>query len=147
MPKGVYRHAKGINHSRWKGDNVRYRALHAWVTRELGRPSKCEDCGAKTLKNFEWANISGNYLRDLKDWKSLCRKCHRAFDFGRIARGEKIFSHKLTKKDVIQIRKLYKPRIYSTRNLAREFNVSQKTIWNLINSRTWAHIQTRNYMR
>ncbi len=25
---------------------------------------------------FNWANISQEYKRDIKDWKQLCKKCH-----------------------------------------------------------------------
>lgn len=29
---------------------------------------------------FQWANISGEYLRIVSDWKQLCVKCHKKFD-------------------------------------------------------------------
>jgi hypothetical protein len=29
---------------------------------------------------FDWANISGEYLRDFSDWQQLCKLCHKAFD-------------------------------------------------------------------
>jgi len=29
---------------------------------------------------FQWANISGHYLRIVEDWKRLCKKCHVRFD-------------------------------------------------------------------
>lgn len=64
----------------WKGDEVGYFALHAWVRRKRGTPSKCEHCGTMTAKRFEWANISREYLRDLEDWVRLCKSCHILYD-------------------------------------------------------------------
>jgi ssDNA-binding Zn-finger/Zn-ribbon topoisomerase 1 len=65
----------------WKGNNVGYNALHAWVYRNLGKASKCIQCNnTKNSKRFEWANISREYKRDLSDWKELCSKCHHKLD-------------------------------------------------------------------
>lgn len=71
---------QGSNNVMWKGDNVGYRALHIWVERELGKPSKCEHCNIKHAKRFEWANKSHEYKRDITDWLRLCTKCHREYD-------------------------------------------------------------------
>lgn len=72
----------GEKHHAWKGDKVGYLALHDWVKRKLGKPTKCEDCGADGLsgKKIQWANRSGLYKRDLEDWIRLCAKCHHKFD-------------------------------------------------------------------
>ena len=80
---GRGRHGKapvGVNHPRWKGDNVGYGALHSWIVRQMGRATRCEDCGKLNAKKYEWANISKQYKRDVADWKSLCTSCHRKFD-------------------------------------------------------------------
>lgn len=74
----------------WKGENVGYRSLHRWVEKKLGKPSECENCNL----NFEgrkihWANISGEYKRNVKDWKRLCSKCHGAYDKENNLRGTK----------------------------------------------------------
>ena len=75
----------GSEHVLWKGNRVSYSALHHWVRRKLGSANHCVECGLDEIpigkkKYFDWANISGNYQRDLKDWKQLCKKCHVAFD-------------------------------------------------------------------
>jgi hypothetical protein len=66
----------------WKGDKVGYLALHSWVRRHLGKPNRCDFCGLEEENGnkFEWANKSGNYLRDLTDWLRLCVSCHRLLD-------------------------------------------------------------------
>ena len=71
---------KGSEHPNWKGDEVGNGALHDWVRSELGRPRYCENCKTTKAKKFEWANISGLYKRNVKDWKRLCTKCHHKFD-------------------------------------------------------------------
>lgn len=67
----------GEDHQFWKGDDVGYAALHAWVSRRLGTPSCCARCGTTTARRYEWANISREYRRDLTDWERLCVSCHR----------------------------------------------------------------------
>lgn len=62
----------------WKGDNVKYYPLHRWVERWLSKPEYCQNCG--TAQPYDLANISGEYHRDLNDWKWLCRKCHMIED-------------------------------------------------------------------
>lgn len=62
----------------WKGDNVGYDALHGWVERRFPRPKFCSNCGSD--KHIELANLSGQYKRDLSDWKYLCKSCHHKYD-------------------------------------------------------------------
>ena len=67
-------------HWAWKSDNVGYVSLHSWVRRRLGTPSVCKHCGTTESKRYEWANISGSYKRNLKDWIRLCKSCHNKYD-------------------------------------------------------------------
>lgn len=76
----------------WKGGDVSYFGLHAWVQRKLGSPSNCEnpDCVYPRLNSrgkvltkpsrFHWANKSKLYKRELSDWIRLCVNCHSKFD-------------------------------------------------------------------
>ena len=70
----------GELHQLWKGDDACYSSKHQWVYRHYGKPNKCEFCGTRDAKRFDWANISGKYKRDKKDWIRLCKKCHVAYD-------------------------------------------------------------------
>lgn len=59
-----------------------YRAIHMWIGRKLGKPSKCESCGETSDSiRYDWANTSGEYKKDVSDWKRLCHKCHIRTDF------------------------------------------------------------------
>jgi len=72
----------GKNNHNWKGDDVGYYALHTWVKKHLGRPTKCEHCGKDGLTGhqIQWANKDHKYRRNLDDWMRLCVKCHRKYD-------------------------------------------------------------------
>lgn len=67
----------------WKGNDASYSAKHAWVRKYKGRPSKCEECGLKEERKYQWSNISGEYRRELSDYRSLCVPCHKKYDIGR----------------------------------------------------------------
>lgn len=85
----------------WKGDKVGKSALHNWVEKHKGKPKKCEHCGTTKAKQYDWANISGEYKRELNDFKRLCRSCHAKYDYPRRskkwARSVKKLGWKVTK--------------------------------------------------
>lgn len=68
---------KGDKHPMWKGNNVKYAAIHMWIKSKLGKSNKCisNNCNEKS-KRYVWANISGEYKRDLLDWHQLCQSCN-----------------------------------------------------------------------
>lgn len=67
------------------GGENKYRRLHIWVEKQLGKPKKCAMCGKDNLvgKHIHWANISGEYRKDVKDWIRLCVRCHYIMDNGK----------------------------------------------------------------
>ena len=66
------------NHFYWKGDDVGYASLHTWIKRRKPKPEMCEDC--KKSPAYDLSNISGEYKRDINDFKWLCRRCHMKND-------------------------------------------------------------------
>jgi len=80
----------GENHFAWKGDAVSYGALHDWVKKEKGDPQKCKSCkkvgkitytkNGRRRWTITWANISGEYKRNISDWVGLCHQCHSDYD-------------------------------------------------------------------
>jgi len=58
----------------------------------------------------------------------------------RIVKGEKHANSKLTKNQIIEIRKKYIPNIISMPQLAKEYNVDWTTIRQIVNRITWKHI-------
>lgn len=63
-----------------KVDQIGYRATHSWLYKSFEGINFCEACGNENAKEYDWANISGEYKRDINDWLRLCRKCHVRFD-------------------------------------------------------------------
>lgn len=74
-------YAFGSRRSDWKGDKVSYKCLHKWINRWYGKADRCDgdNCSGES-NHFHWANKSGKYLRDIKDWIKLCSSCHAKFD-------------------------------------------------------------------
>lgn len=73
------RNWNGENHPFWKGNDVGYYALHAWVKKHKPKPLACERCGRINCR-LECANRDGKYSRNPEDYDWLCRKCHTKQD-------------------------------------------------------------------
>ena len=73
---------RGKESPSWKGDKVSKNTIHRRLEKKLGKPKLCEFCRT-TDKNklYDWANKSGKYLEDPKDWIRLCRQCHAKYDY------------------------------------------------------------------
>ncbi len=67
---------------RWKGSQAGYVAKHSWIVKHYGNAVRCdgENCTLENPSRYEWANISGKYLRSKSDYRQLCPSCHRKFD-------------------------------------------------------------------
>ena len=59
---------------------TQYRALHFWVQKRLGKAFFCSNDSNHKSIVYDWANLSGEYKKDISDFKSLCRSCHRKMD-------------------------------------------------------------------
>jgi len=67
----------GEQHRNWK-EKIGYSGVHGWLRRNFGKADHCMNgCLAKA---YDWANISGEYRRDINDFESLCRRCHMIKD-------------------------------------------------------------------
>lgn len=69
-----------------------YRSLHRWVEKQLGKPYICSICKNDNLsfRSYQWANISGEYFKDVRDWIRLCKTCHTHYDLGYITIEEEL---------------------------------------------------------
>ncbi len=79
-------------------------------------------------------NSNGNYT--LKN----CRFIERIENNSLAHRGEKNHFAILTEKQVKQIRKIYTKGKYSSRRLARKFEVSKTTILDIVNYNIWKYV-------
>ena len=75
----VHTNGIGEDHPNWKGQQAGYMAKHNWIRRKCGSAAQnqCQHCQQPAR---EWANVSGEYRRELGDYIPLCRSCHIAFD-------------------------------------------------------------------
>lgn len=68
----------------WLGDKAKYSAKHKWLSRNIGKPASCIDCG-KTDGKIQWSNVDHKYRHSPEDYVGRCPKCHAQYDkkFGR----------------------------------------------------------------
>lgn len=79
----------GEKHGLWKGDQVSYKGLHAWINHNLPKPELCQICNQKKL--LAAACVTGIYSRDFSNWKYICWKCHAKLDnLGSCNKGKKL---------------------------------------------------------
>ena len=71
------------NKNRWLGNKAKIKAIHMYIYKIYGLATKCDKCGDKNAKKYEWSNISRTYSRDMSDWWQLCINCHRKYDHPR----------------------------------------------------------------
>lgn len=78
----------GSRHYLWTGEKATYETKHHWINSKHGKAFKCEQIQCDgTSKRYDWANISGKYTRDIKDYKMMCRKCHMNMDWSKYCRN------------------------------------------------------------
>jgi predicted transcriptional regulator len=111
------------NKNAFKKQGVGYSGIHHWINKECGKPKKCEHCKSTNQRIYDWANISGDYLRDKKDWIRLCRSCHIFFDK----------KDRKKPKYYPEIKLMYATRLYTQKDLAEMFNLTQSAISRIVN--------------
>lgn len=95
----------GESNPSFKGSEAGYGAIHAWVRRRKIKPELCEECQSEPPRDL--ANTSGKYLRDLSDWRYLCRRCHMNSDNRNNQLRESGQSRKLPSKICIQCESVF----------------------------------------
>ena len=93
----------------------------------------CHTCDNPPCVNPSHLFLGTNY----DNVQDMCRKGRHSFG---LQKGEEISTHKLTENEVLEIRAKYIPHEYSTRKLAKEYNVSQTQIRNVLSRFSWAHL-------
>jgi hypothetical protein len=86
-------------------------------------------------------NLMNNRLENLA-WESTSKNLLRRRDHGTSPCGEKNRSHKLTAKDVVEIRSVFMAdnRRGTMSRLAEKFGVSQDSIRYVLTRKTWRHL-------
>lgn len=111
----------------WKGDKVGYNALHNWIRRHKPKPKLCEEC--KKKKPDDLANISGEYKRDIDDFKWVCRGCHMKSD-GRL---KKLAQINKNKPKLFDKKKYHKKWEEENKNYHKKYYQEHKEKWKKTN--------------
>ena len=91
----------------------------------------CHKCDNRTCVNPAHLFL-GTCKENMQDREEKCR--------GADHRGEKQGQHKLTEKQVIEIREKYIPFVCSQAMLAKEYGVARTTIQSIIEYKSWKHL-------
>jgi len=85
-------------------------------------------------------NVLDNNTKNLEWCTHQYNTEHSYSSLGRIpVHGERSNMAKLSLKDVIEIRKKYKPREYSYAKISKEYNVCESAIGRIIRGQNWRH--------
>jgi len=75
----------------------KYYLIHERLRRFHKKPNECSNCGVKN-RVLDWANVTGEYDENIKNYTALCRYCHGRLDssgaFNKCVNG-----HTMTKKN------------------------------------------------
>lgn len=89
-------------------DYNKYMSTHSWIARHYGRANSCSNNPQHTGPNFQWANVTGVYEKDVDNFKQLCRSCHAKLDMTEHSRRvskEKAINNSYASKPVVQMTK------------------------------------------
>lgn len=113
-------------------DNAYY-ARHLRVRYHRGSASDqiCVDCGSPAE---DWSQVHGTSGEALSDYVPRCTRCHVTYD-GNIGEG-----HHLAKLTDSKVREILVSSGVSVSALSRAYGVSRASIRDVLNGKTWKHI-------
>lgn len=122
--------------------NIRHKGKHRIVSRLVceevnGPPPSPQHQAAHSCGNGHLACVTKGHL----SWKTQKENSEDAVAHGTSAAGERHYSAKLRRADVedIRSREATERRV----DLAKAFGVTPGAIWQIINRRTWKHVQEK----
>lgn len=126
-------------------------SLHSKLRRKHGSATHCESkkCEGKSTI-YEWALKKGHeYSDNPKDYKQLCRSCHRRYDLTeeKLNKANKNLwwaqddnkypsMIKINQKKADEIRKLFKSGV-RVKLLMKKYNMSEPAVYDVINRKSW----------
>jgi hypothetical protein len=102
-----------------------------WIENVDGKDCVNHKNGVKSdnsAENLEWCTVQENNAHAISSGLVY------------ILKGEEIGNSKLTEKEVLEIRQKFIPFIVKRRHLAKEYNVSEAAIKDVLSRRTWTYL-------
>jgi len=86
--------------------------------------------------------VKWNNVLDNLEWSTTAENVQHSYDTGlnQGRKGEKHHLSKLTEKQVLEIRQKHKFRIYTSKMLSIEYNISNSTVKRILRRELWTHI-------
>jgi len=149
--------SRGANNPNWRGGtSYASKTYREFLTKILERDDyRCTSCESKGgwrglgVHHHVSVKIAPERMMDPENCTTLCRECHArehvkrgdTFTPEKCVRGERHPRSKLTEANVREIRERYASGESLQRELAKEFGVDHCTITQLINKKTWKHVE------
>lgn len=91
------------------------------------------------VENLEWCTNSENQLHAIENGLIIHKKGYKRDCFW--LKGSNNVTSILTETQVLEIRQKFKPRIVTRAILSKQYNVSEATIKDIVNNKTWKHLK------
>lgn len=124
------RHAyKRERHRSWAGEEASMITIHKRLRHWMGPANlyQCVDCGKQA---HDWSMDNDTDGTHVNDYLPRCKACHNVYD------GKT----KLSKKQVLEIKRLLGRKILTQKEIAEIFNVSQSTISGIKSEKYWSWV-------
>lgn len=147
--KGVVKHSARTIRKMKKAHKGKKYSLGTKRSKQAILKTTLKNTGKKRTKKFrKWLseyfkkhpNRGGRKNKGKKKSKETKRKISQTLKSRSDNRGIHSPHAKLTERDVLEIRRKYKPWKYSYRRLVKEYGVTRTTLSAIINKRSWRHL-------
>lgn len=107
-----------------------YSGIHWTLRNKFKKPESCQKCKKKS-SDLDWANITGVYDRDIKNYQALCSRCHMNYDLGK-KDGFCFNGHALTEENTYRTKYGREECGICKRSAMEKYNARRRLCWKLV---------------